>query len=810
MRYKTLIAALSVACALVGIDANAANLRETIAKTHTIVGEDDWFGGHRIRFDFNGRTAWVVEPKGEVAEGTPWTWTMQWADAFVDRTGVPDLLQRGFHHVTLELFSTRMDETGLKEAAAFQKYLVEELGFASKANLVGMSWGGFFSTRYAANYPQNVRRIYLDAPLLNFDGFGGDVGPWTARRPANGVWSDYSEMPINLAAKIAEARIPIFLLYGGQDQTVPPAKNSEIFLERFKKAGGNIKVDYRGGFGHHPHGLDPNKTQPIIDFFMAPDAWDIAPTKGHMDHFEDEIMSIIHFGPNTFVDKEWGYGDTPPAVFNPTKLDTDQWVDAMMAAGIRRVIMVTKHHDGFNLWPSPLNKDYTVANSPWMDGKGDLVKMIADSCRAKGLRFGVYLSPWDRHQAFYAKPAYTEYYHQQFEELFAKYGPFCEIWLDGANGGDGWYGGAKETRKLNVPAWDYYRIPALLDRMHELYPDAIAFGGEGPNSSVWVGNESGYAPMSVEYVTKRGYWETPECDTPLRRGWFWHAWDAPKPLSELVDIYFSSVGRGCVLNLGIAPNKEGLVGADDVKRLKEFGDYVKAFNAVNFAANAAVKKTATTYELTLAKPAKVNAVDVMEDISKGQKVYAWRFEYERDGEWVKLVDSATIGYRRIERFPEVEARHFRVVLTDVRPGAKVLRVALRYAAAVPVEANAKPFRKYYVNNGVEVAMSAGSAAGEMVAKWRFPSTVHGFKFDPRHNLGNLPDKWELRTSTDGQAWSEVIASGEFGNLLANPTEQFVNLANPIENVRYLKITPTHAAKGEAAFSLKDHRVILFW
>ncbi len=536
----------------------------------------------------------------------------------------------------------------------------------------------------------------------------------------------------------------------------------------------------------------------------------IAPTKGQMDHLEDGIMSIIHFGPNTFVDKEWGYGDTPPEVFNPTKLDTDQWVDAMMAAGIRRVVMVTKHHDGFNLWPSPYNKDYTVANTPWKDGKGDLVKMIADSCRAKGLRFGVYLSPWDRHQASYATPAYTEYYHLQFEELFAKYGPLCEIWLDGANGGDGWYGGAKERRKLTMKAWDYYRIPEVLERMHALYPDAIAFGGNGPNSSVWVGNEAGYAPVSVEYVTKRGYWETPECDTPLRKGWFWHAWDAPKSLSELVEIYFSSVGRGCVLNLGIAPNREGLVGADDVKRLKEFGDYVKAFNAVDYAAGAAVKKTATTYELELAKPVKVNAVDVMEDISKGQKVAAWKFECEVDGAWKTLVETATIGYRRIERFPETTARNFRVVLTQAATNAAIKSVALRVAPTVAPDAEARPFRKYYVNSGVEVTLTGTDVPGEVVAEWRFPALVHGFKFDPNRSAGNLPDKWEMRMSEDGKVWSEVLASGEFGNLLSNPVEQIADFGRPYEHVRYMKLTPTHAVKGEATFNLKDDRGIQIW
>ena len=346
--------------------------------------------------------------------------------------------------------------------------------------------------------------------------------------------------------------------------------------------------------------------------------------------------------------------------------------------------------------------------------------------------------------------------------------------------------------------------------MHELYPDAIAFGGHGPNSSVWVGNEAGLAPTSVVYVTERGHWETPECDFPLRRGWFWHAMDAPKSLFELVETYFHSVGRGCVMNIGIAPNKDGLVGDDDVKRLKELGDYVREFNAVDYARGATVRRTANSVEVELAAPATVNTVDAMEDISKGQKVYAWRFECEKDGKWTTLLDSATIGYRRIERFAETTARRFRIVLTDARPGAFVRSVALRRAAAVPKEANVVPFRKYYVSDGIDVTLSAGAAANELVAKWHRPSKVSGFRFDPRNDLGNLPDKWELRLSEDGREWGEVVASGEFGNVLANPVEQFAEFGKPLPDVRFLKLTATRAAKGEAKFDPSCANAVLFW
>ena len=535
----------------------------------------------------------------------------------------------------------------------------------------------------------------------------------------------------------------------------------------------------------------------------------VAPSKCHREHLEDGIMAIVHFGLNTFADKEWGYGDTLPSDFNPTRLDTDQWVEAMMAGGIRRVVMVTKHHDGFNLWPSPYNADYTVANSPWRDGKGDVVALIRKSCLDRGLRFGTYLSPWDRHQASYAKPEYVTYYRRQFDELFEKYGPLSEIWLDGANGGDGYYGGARERRKLPVEAWDYYRIPDVLDRMLARYPDAIAFGGRGRSSARWVGNEAGYAPAIVEYVTDRGFWETPECDTPLRKGWFWHPNEAPKALSHLVDIYFNSVGRGCVLNLGIAPNREGLVGEDDVRRLKEFGDYVRAFNAVDFAKDATVYRFPGIYQIDLSAETEVNAVDVMENLEFGQKIRSWKFEVEKDGRWQPVLESATVGYRRIERFDAVKARKFRVVVTESGKGAYLDRVALRFARTVPKEPNAEILRRYFANAGVEVITAQGERACDFIAEWRFPGKVRGFKFDPRHNLGNLPDRWELRLSEDGKNWGAVVQEGEFGNILANPVEQFVEFPKELK-VRYAKLTAVHAAKGEASFNPAHKHCIIFF
>ena len=272
MKAFTLTSVLLAACCLAG-SAFAGNLTDKIAAKYKVKSTDVWYGGQRTVFDFQGFDAWVVEPPKDVCPlaGNPWTWTMQWRTAFVPRTSVPRLLKLGYHHVSVDIFALRMDAEGLKVAKAFQDFLVNDLGFAPKARLIGMSWGGFFSTRYAANYPENVLKIYYDAPLMNFTKFGKTptkdlIGSWAERVPEGGNWDNDPEMPINMAAKIAQAKIPVLLLYGGVDPVVPPAKNCELFIPRFKAAGGDITVVRRGAYAHHPHGVEESENT-IINFF---------------------------------------------------------------------------------------------------------------------------------------------------------------------------------------------------------------------------------------------------------------------------------------------------------------------------------------------------------------------------------------------------------------------------------------------------------------------------------------------------------------------------------------------------------------
>lgn len=262
--------ALAACCAALAVPALAGGLTDRIAAKFKVKATDTWFGGQRTIFDFNGYDAWVVEPPVGVKPlaGLPWTWTMQWRTAFVPRTSVPRLLKMGYCHVAIDTFKDHMDENGLKVNKAFHDFLVADLGFAPKARLIGMSWGGFFSIRYAAAHPGDVAKIYLDAPLLNFEGFGGVPGHWSATKPASG-WANDPRMPVNMAPALVKADIPILLLYGGKDTVVPPDFNCRRFAAAYKAAGGkpqNLKVVCRGSYEHHPHGVEVDENT-VIDFF---------------------------------------------------------------------------------------------------------------------------------------------------------------------------------------------------------------------------------------------------------------------------------------------------------------------------------------------------------------------------------------------------------------------------------------------------------------------------------------------------------------------------------------------------------------
>ncbi len=313
-----------------------------------------------------------------------------------------------------------------------------------------------------------------------------------------------------------------------------------------------------------------------------------------------EMYGFIHFTTNTFTDREWGNGDEPASVFNPAALDCAQWARVAKSAGMKGLILTAKHHDGFCLWPSPLT-EHSVINSPWREGTGDVVREFVDACRAQGLLVGLYLSPWDRHHAEYGRPAYIDYYRAQLRELITGYGPLFEVWFDGANGGSGYYGGARETRKIDGAT--YYGWPDTNALVLSLNPDAIIFSDAGPGCR-WVGNEAGYSDeeswqtlnaagmypgVSHDHLARGDrngtHWVGVEVDVSIRPGWFWHEKenDKVKTPEKLVDIWYDSVGRGANLLLNIPPDRRGLIHEIDARNLAEFGRILRETFATDLA-----------------------------------------------------------------------------------------------------------------------------------------------------------------------------------------------------------------------------------
>ena len=502
------------------------------------------------------------------------------------------------------------------------------------------------------------------------------------------------------------------------------------------------------------------------------------PSAATLSALDKGVIAIVHFGPNTFAGREWGYGDTPASVFNPSRLDASQWVSAAKAGGIRRIVLVCKHHDGFCLWPSRHNSDYTVANSPWKGGKGDLVKEVRDACIAAGLEFGAYLSPWDRHHAEYARPAYTEYFHSQWAELMDKYGPITEIWLDGANGGDGWYGGAKETRKIPA-APVYYDHPRLLKALSEKYPLAAIFGMDTDRTLRWPGNERGIVPEDYDLV-HNGMFQPPEADTPLRGKWFWHPGDQAKSLKELTTRYLESVGRSGILDLGLAPNRDGLIDDGDVARLREFGGWVRAFNAANAARGVrpvqehGVNSSKWTWNLPDARS--FDALDIREDIRKGLRVRSWKAF--ADGR--EIARGGQIGYRRIARLEgSVTAREIRIEVES--DGRVALHLSLR---TIPPQDGASAPASAQSAKSVPYSVVSGGGSMTLAADFGRVVAIGGFAYTPGSG-GALPKGYMAQASDDGKSWRDVD-SGEFGNIKANPVRQDVTFYRP-SNARYMRL-----------------------
>lgn len=453
-----------------------------------------------------------------------------------------------------------------------------------------------------------------------------------------------------------------------------------------------------------------------------PKPYGALPTPSQLKWHEMEMYAFMHFTINTFTDKEWGFGDESPTLFNPTNFDAKAIASIFKQAGFKGMILTTKHHDGFCLWPTKTT-EHNISKSPWRNGKGDMVKEFADACRDYNLKFGVYLSPWDRNNKYYGTPEYIKIYREQFRELLTNYGPIFETWHDGANGGDGYYGGAVEKRQIDKQT--YYDWPNTWKMVEELQPDAVAFSDIGPGCR-WVGNERGYAKdpcwstitfetenpnekpapgiqfKNLESGTRNGkLWVPAEVNFSMRPGWFWHQSqnENVKTEAQLLEHYFLSVGRGANMLVNVPPDKRGRISEQDSLSLVKFGRLIQQLYSINYANGAKVSASnvrgnADEYSpkkvldndrysywatddnvrsaeltLTLRKPATFNVIKLRENIKLGHRVNEWAVDIMENGVWREYAKGVAIGASRLIRGKKITTAkvRLRIINADANP-----------------------------------------------------------------------------------------------------------------------------------------------
>ncbi|KAA3635116.1 MAG: alpha-L-fucosidase, partial [Bacteroidetes bacterium] len=441
---------------------------------------------------------------------------------------------------------------------------------------------------------------------------------------------------------------------------------------------------------------------------------------------EIEFYAFFHFNMNTFTNMEWGLGDETPESFNPTELDCKQWARVCKENGLKGIILTAKHHDGFCLWPSAYT-EHSVKNSPWKDGKGDVIRELSEACMEYGLKMGIYLSPWDRNHPDYGKPEYITYFRNQLTELLTNYGEIFEVWFDGANGGTGYYGGANEDRR--VDKLTYYDWENTYKIIRELQPDAVIFSDAGPDVR-WVGNEHGFAYSTTwsnlmrdsvyggmpDYNTKYSmgqeegtHWVPAEADVSIRPGWYYHPEqdDKVKSLDALLDIYYNSIGQNSSLLLNFPVDTRGIIHENDVRQLKKLTDKIKEDLSNNLAlgkkvitsnhrgkdykGSLVVDGNSETYwatedeiiesSLTIEFDSLTtfNRFLVQEYIPLGQRVKTFSVEAKTEEGWKEIASETTIGFKRILRLPDTNAEAVRFNINSAKACPAISNIEIYYA-----------------------------------------------------------------------------------------------------------------------------------
>lgn len=564
----------------------------------------------------------------------------------------------------------------------------------------------------------------------------------------------------------------------------------------------------------------------------APAPYGTLPSDAQVEWQKMETNMFVHFGPNTFSGAEWGNGKESEDLFNPSDLDCGQWVATAKAAGFKGVIITAKHHDGFCLWPNPVC-NHTVAQSCWKDGKGDVLAELSEACREGGLKFGVYVSPWDRNDPSYGSDKYNDVFVKTLQSALGSYGEVFEQWFDGACG-------EGPTGKRQVYDW-----PLFNGTVYSLQPQAIIFSNVGPGCR-WMGNEEGvngrtcWSTMNIEGFEpgrspsqdilntgekNGGAWVGSETDVSIRPGWFWRESENSrvKSLQDLLKIYYESVGRNSLLLLNVPADTRGHLHEIDSTRLMEWRAALDEIFAEDLASGAKVSassnrgcrfsaskvldsdydsywaakdgQTSASLTLSLDGEKTFNRVMIQEYIPLGQRVEKFTIEALTAEGWKTIASETTVGYKRIVLVPETTASEIRINFVSCLACPVISTVGLY-------------MDNIYVDKETAVkAFEIKSASEPLVLDLGEVKTVSGFCYEPAYRgEGGVIVSYKLETSLDGKKWETAVEEAMFDNIVNNPIVQNVSLPSEVK-ARFVKLSAARVSDGEtysvAAFEIID-------